>query len=786
MCWDSAGNPIERIHEFTACDIWKTSVVDIVGRLPDDECMCNDYLQHVIIGKHVTAIGARAFYRCESLRQFSFKEGSVLTTIENDAFYACSELTTVSLPDSITDIKENAFIYCDKMPEIVLPDKLTGIAPKTFYYNKKLTNVTIGRSVTWIGDSAFLECPNLQEVVLLCDNLQRIEAKAFSGTRVDFEIPNTVTYIGDQAFRLYRKKNVILPDSIKYISEGAFRGCEAVNFEICDTLTYLGPEALLGASFLTSFRFPRSISTIPRGMFSSCTSLVNVTIPDWITVIDGAAFHYCYKLVTVELYGCTSNISRTAFTSCRSLVELVIHGPSVHNYYDGIGFTIKNLTLLDNVEYLCDYAFKDFTNLTTVFIPNSVKSIGTGIFTGCWYVTGFEVDPENEVYYDENGAIYRRSDDGIVQIPFGSANWDTSCTLLSKVKDIGDGAFCGLSTLKSVVLSDSAIRIGNHSFDGCSSLASVVVPDPVLSIGDFAFHMCSSLTTLKLGKSVASIGMYAFYDCHSLNAIEIPDSVKSLDFRAFMKCTRADTITLGKSLERIYEEAFSLCLSLKSVVIPNSVTYIGDYGFYYCGFKDLTIGNSVSSMGSDAFRCCINLTRVTIPELVTEIRDYAFYDCTSLVSVTLSKETVSIGVAAFCLCESLTSIVIPGGVVYIGDGAFFSCTSLTSVTAHVTEDPVHGYGVFMDTPILNGGLELDPGYKSPSFCDIRVGSTNDAEEVAKPEALPEAQVEKSNMHIVIGCCVGGAIIAIAVLILFILYRQANISVEDISSTEGSA
>ena len=183
-----------------------------------------------------------------------------------------------------------------------MPDNVTEIGPYAFadcsMYTSQgwgyvgLTNVTIGRSVTRIADYTFYRAEALRNVVLLCENLVHIGDYAFAETRVDFDIPGTVTYIGTYALQWHQKRNMIIPDSVTYIGDYAFRDSNARNFEFSDSITHLGDAVLYGAYYLETVKFPSSINRIPRNMFYYCyMGLTNITIPDFITTIDDLAFN---------------------------------------------------------------------------------------------------------------------------------------------------------------------------------------------------------------------------------------------------------------------------------------------------------------------------------------------------------------------------------------------------------------------------------------------------------------------------------------------------------------
>ena len=259
----------------------------------------------------------------------------------------------------------------------------------------------------------------------------------------------------------------------------------------------------------------------------------------------------------------------------------------------------------------------------------------------------------------------------------------TSITIPNSVKSIGDTAFAGCNGLTEFNIPNSVTSIGNNAFGGCSGLTSITIPNSVTSIGDYVFFGCSSLTEFTIPNSVTSIGSYAFSNCTGLTEFTIPNSVKSIGERIFSGCSGLTSVKLSSGVTSI-ENIFYDCISLTSVNIPSSVTSIGENAFYNCiSLTSVKIPSSVTSIGKDAFFNCSSLTSVNIPSSVTSIGDGAFSFCSGLTSVNIPSGVTSIGEDAFYNCSSLTSVNIPSSVTSIKGYAFYGCTDLTSVTCRV-------------------------------------------------------------------------------------------------------
>ena len=285
------------------------------------------------------------------------------------------------------------------------------------------------------------------------------------------------------------------------------------------------------------------------------------------------------------------------------------------------------------------YAFK-YCSVTSIEIPNSVKSIGEEAFRNCSALTSIKIP--NSVTSIGNSA-------------FRNCSGLTSIVIPSSVISIGESAFYGCSELKNVEINCASVE---NWFSRLPSIQEVVLGDGVTSIGDYAFLGCTALTNIVIPNSVTSIGNSAFRNCSALTSIEIPNSVKSIGEEAFRNCSALTSIVIPNSVTRIRMSAFEGCSGLTSIVIPNSVTRIGNYAFKGCSrLKSVVIPNNVTSIGSGAFKGCSGLKSIEIPNSVTRIGNYAFEDCSGLKSVIIPNSVTSIGSYAFSDCSSLKTVI---------------------------------------------------------------------------------------------------------------------------------
>ena len=206
-----------------------------------------------------------------------------VTTIGNYAFDRCTNLTSVTIPNSVTTIEKQAFAACNGLTSVTIPDSVTTIGTAAFWGCESLKRVTIPDSVTTIGEYAFKGCNSLKEFkgkyaadggrCLIKDNIIFDYAYASGST---YAIPNSVKTIGASAFSHCNSlTSVTIPDSVTTIGNGAFSGCES----------------------LTSVTIPNGVKTIGIGAFYGCKNLTSVTIPNSVKTIGKNAFYKCNNLL---------------------------------------------------------------------------------------------------------------------------------------------------------------------------------------------------------------------------------------------------------------------------------------------------------------------------------------------------------------------------------------------------------------------------------------------------------------------------------------------------------
>lgn len=245
---------------------------------------------------------------------------------------------------------------------------------------------------------------------------------------------------------------------------------------------------------------------------------------------------------------------------------------------------------------------------------------------------------------------------------------------------VGDFAFTGCNTLRSVSIPDSVKSIGSYAFYCCGSLESVSLPAGLEKLSDGIFSACDTLRSIQIPQSVTSVGSEAFAGCFSLVSLAFPDTVAYIGSSAFRYCTNLERILLPDGLKELPGWAFGQCSNLKEIQIPAGVTAIGADCFHGCsGLVSVALPSSLTTVEAGTFFGCKNLKSIVLPENVTAIGDNAFNSCSGLAELVFPQKTVSIGELAFTGCENLAEVTFPQSMEVIGTGAFRACSSLVHI-----------------------------------------------------------------------------------------------------------
>ena len=368
--------------------------VTSIGRYAFEGCTG---LTSITIPNSVTSIGYRAFLGCTGLVNITVADnntkyhssGNCLVETASKTLILGCNTSVIPNDGSVTNIGQGAFFGCTRLTNITIPDSVTSIGDNTFDGCIGLVSVTIGNGVTSIGNSAFNGCTGLTSI----------------------EIPNSVTSIGRYAFEgCTGLTSVTVGNGVISIGDGAFQGCRKLkDIYITDIVTWCnisGLDNLMGNSsnnknlyinneLVTAVTIQDGITAISASAFRNCSGLTSITIGDSVTSIGVHAFAGCIGLVNISVadgntkYHSSGNClietaSNTLVLGCKTSV--IPSDGSVTSIGEGAFFCcdeLTSVTIPDGVTRIGNYAFAGCIELTSVTIPNSVTSIDNDAFFGC-------------------------------------------------------------------------------------------------------------------------------------------------------------------------------------------------------------------------------------------------------------------------------------------------------------------------------------------------------------------------------------------------------------------
>ena len=606
-----------------------------------------------------------------------------LTSIPAWAFYGCSGLFSVNIPNHVNSIGDSAFMDCINLVSVNIPKSVTSISGSAFCGCSGLTSVNIPMGVTSIGGTAFCDCSSLTSVV----------------------IPNSVTSIGSMAFsRCSSLTSVSLPNNITSIDEYTFFCCSSLTFvSLPSNLTSIGDHAFDGCSELTSITIPNCVTSIGDHAFSDCSGLTSVTIPSNVTSIGGSVFSGCKNLTSVVIPNSVTSIGSMAFSRCSGLTSITIP-----NCVTSIG----------------DRAFSNCSGLSSVTIPSSVTSIGGSAFSDCNNLTSVKVEIKDPLTI--NQWTFTNRTNAVLYVPEGSTEAYSKADYWKDFKEIkkidgGDDdaelkdgdTFTAKTvegiemTFKVISATEKTCQVGgtegleasiDKEYSGSITIPETINGFRVVTVAFNAFSG-SKINSVIIGNNVTYIDQNAFLSCQRLKSVTFPNNNGfRLKYWSFQGCPSLETITLPKNLTSMDGTPFIDCPSLTYIGVEDDnsnyksidgVVYSKDSKViwaYPCGrpSTEYEIIDGTQVIGRAAFMSASKLEEIHIPNSVTRIDDSAFFSCTNLKTLILPPDLTSIpyGLATF---SKITEISIPNKVTSIGNNAFHACHSLTSVRVEIEE-----------------------------------------------------------------------------------------------------
>ena len=643
---------------------------------------------------------------------------------------------------------------------------VTQIRKEGFANCSNLTSITIPNSILYIGNLSFSNCPSLQIVKWYVEGGHLTGEKddegdddgngiyipgsgLIGGVKLPAKDSTTQENITDIFYGSRAKvSSFIFGDSVKYIPDSlCINMTNLMSIDIPNQVENIGHYAFAGCSLLRTVLLGDSIETIGRGAFFECNSLRKISIPNSVIQIGESAFGNCYYLASLNIGSGVTNIGDSAFSNCSTIEEIYCHPitpPTItENTFDN--YDAEFYVPCDSKEAYEEHpVFGKFekikgiddcgggfvtTHIHATICQGEVYEFGGGIYdaTGT-YISTIDLIP-TYLYltvlpriidtitidtcdsYEWRGQVYTISgdytfhgdkEDSIEQCYTEILHLTISKSKYKEETIVSEGSYewngkvlteSGdyVSTLKTVNGCDSILELHlkivptereNNIIYYTSQTGEIVTPHrtdvfganilsntyenglgiitfdgPVTQIGHAAFYE-TNITSIILPNTVTSIGDAAFCYCYALTSIVIPNTVTRIGWSAFRYCYDLTSINIPSSVTFIDECAFEDCESLTSIEIPEGVKSIKRYTFFGCDrLESVVIPNSVQSIGDYAFFWCSSLNSINLPNKLRTIGEYAFRSC-PFTSITIPKSVTKINDRAFNVCKELVSIVV--------------------------------------------------------------------------------------------------------------------------------
>lgn len=387
--------------------------------------------EQVIVPDGVTAVGDRAFARCDTVAEVILPDSVV--AIGERAFMECNWLTKIVLPDTLEFIDASAFRRCDALEMIELPDSLKMLPVACFYECANLKSVRLPAEIKQISPRTFYGCSSMESIVLP-EGVTEIEECAFEycASLRNVKLPDSLISIGRHAFaRCYQLSDINIPDGVKNIGCNAFH--QTAFIENTDNGFVIGGD----------------------GILISCTGgSEHIAVPAGIKKIGEMAFAYNARVRSVSLPDGVSEICNNAFERCTALSEI---------------------SLPDSLSIIGDRVFEECSSLEKISLPDGITQIGSKAFEYTPIEEGSEMLILNYKYL-----IAYHGEEEYPQIPDG-------------VEVIASGAFSGNTDIKAVSLGGKVRFVCREAFRWCRELEEVHISAAVQYLGAYAFSGCDKL-----------------------------------------------------------------------------------------------------------------------------------------------------------------------------------------------------------------------------------------------------------------------------------------------------
>ena len=484
-------------------------------------------LMNISIPASVKSIGMGALGLCRNLSAITVEAGGAsykavgncLIDLASGALIAGCKDSVIPQDGSIKAIGESAFAGCD-IRSAAIPEGVTSIGDSAFSACEELTSVSIPASVSEVGGYVFCMCKNLRKIAVAEGNARYKSAggclinkqnKILVAGSAVADIPHGegLETVGAQAFMGADITEITIPDGVEIIENEAFRDCrELESIKLPASLIAIGEDAFRGCTKLKTVKYAGAPSAwqkmrIDRG---------NEALTGAKNGASGAADSHG------GAYGSSYGSSYGGYTSPRGAYDSAPNSAGAYGSYSAGSYASgSSYSGYESANSRPDFGFSAFG----AGLPDYAEGKTQGKIV-CF--GGIEESIMYGAKEVKDGAYSGRTDIISIELP-------------DSVKSIGKNAFQGCARLEKIVIPETVTAIGDRAFSGCAKLAEIALPEATQQLGAGAFYGCKALKEVKIPANVKSIGADTFANCTSLESVRIPDGVTEIGERAFIECT---------------------------------------------------------------------------------------------------------------------------------------------------------------------------------------------------------------------------------------------------------
>lgn len=384
----------------------------------------------------------------------------------------------------------------------------------------------------------------------------------------------------------------------------------------------------------------------------------------------------------------------------------------------------SSFNILPDTKLIYSSAFKN-SNLSSIYIPENIVSIGESVFENCSNLKTVEF----------------------------AAN--------SLITTLEYSLFKNCNNLEYVKNTNNILKIESRVFEGCTNLKEFVLPDNIESVGNSILYNGNKnlftkyengyylgtktnpylwlvdledkdISTLTINKDTKYLAPYSCAYTTKLKELIVPSNIEEIGHGAFYNSKALEKVTFEEGVKKIDDKAFMRSENLKQIKFTNTINTIGEAAFAYCtNIDNINIPSSIFNLSNDLFNNCLSLKNLTISNSIKYIGTGCFYLCNSLNKVTLPKSLLELDNFSFSACYGLIEFTIPNSIRYIGEYALEASINITKLNVpffsrtnsldsqQIYMNYISGfYSKLNELTITENDIYLDKNFKSYHYLKI--------------------------------------------------------------------